>query len=529
MTAILSLVVAGLALGMGTAQEAPPATGPVRVLVLPFRNETGRAEFDVLGYSIAVTLTEKLAGVARVEVVPGGELRKITQKTQTLRCNIPEGQLSVAGSAVDAKFVAAGAIRAVGPNELEIVGLLMDAKTRKITSMAPLVGSPSDISSAETQLAVGLVREILRGVSGTVPPEVSAPRAAAPEAQLLAASASRSVDEGDLALTLGEIDSANKHYDDAARGVGDGIAAQEGAVLANAFESVCRDILAANPNHVGAIVDLGLIHCRRGDYSQAIHAYLRALEISPNEAVIHYHLALAYRGAGRTQEAIQSYEKAIALDRSFALAHNNLAVLYEDLGEYDKAIELYRKAVAAGGQSQAAALAGTNLGVALIRKGDLEAAVAALSNAIAIDPKLGDALYDRGVAYQQLNKLAEAERDYRAALEAGAKQARVYSNLGVTLYLQDKDEEAIAEYLRALAVDPKFASAYRNLAIVYEKLANKADSTAGMARESAEYWSKALQNWQAYLRGEGLSDADRALARKHVEWIQKYKGGGAGG
>ncbi len=511
------------AAGQGAAQQSAAANPALKILVLPFRNESERAEFDHVGYSAWVTLVEQLGEVRGVEVVGGSELRKVSEKLKLLRSAIPENRLAAAGSAVGARMVLGGKFGVTEKGELEIVGLVVEVQTRKVTRLKPVVCAPRELGQAEVKLAQAMISQALRGKPLRAARPRGLARAARPEAQLLAASAARMADQGDLALVREEIDAANKFYDDAARAVGDALAAEEGAALVDALEAVCRDILAANPNHVGAIVDLGLIHCRRGDYSRAVHAYLRALEISPNEPVIYYHLGLAYRKQGKTEQAIEAYRKAISLDEKFALAYNDLAVLYEELGEYDRAIELYRRAVEVGEKSEAAALAGTNLGVALIRKGDLEGAVEALSAALAVKPGLADALYDRGVAFQQLGQLAEAERDYRAALEAGGRLPRVYSNLGVVLFLQDRYQEALEQYQEALKLDPNFASAHRNLAIVYEKLASEAESGTGGTENAAEYWRKAHESWQKYLRGKDLSGADRALARRHIEWIEKYK------
>jgi tetratricopeptide (TPR) repeat protein len=56
-----------------------------------------------------------------------------------------------------------------------------------------------------------------------------------------------------------------------------------------------------------------------------------------------------------------------------------------------------------------------------------------------------------------------AEAAHRAALAANAGSAKLHNNLGYNLLLQSKTEEAIAEFRRALAIDPKMEMARNNL------------------------------------------------------------------
>ena len=51
----------------------------------------------------------------------------------------------------------------------------------------------------------------------------------------------------------------------------------------------------------------------KGELDEAIQANLKALEISPEFAVVHNNLAIAYLQAGDPQSAIEHCDRAVAL------------------------------------------------------------------------------------------------------------------------------------------------------------------------------------------------------------------------
>jgi len=72
-----------------------------------------------------------------------------------------------------------------------------------------------------------------------------------------------------------------------------------------------------------------LIHCR------AVAAYLRALNLSPNHAVVHGNLACVYYEQGLIDLAIDTYKRAIELQPHFPDAYCNLANALKEKGTLD--------------------------------------------------------------------------------------------------------------------------------------------------------------------------------------------------
>lgn len=68
--------------------------------------------------------------------------------------------------------------------------------------------------------------------------------------------------------------------------------------------------------------------------------YMRAIQINPNDANVHYNLGVAYgHMLGMDDKQLAEYKKAIELNPNFAEAHYSLAAEYFDKKEYKRAID----------------------------------------------------------------------------------------------------------------------------------------------------------------------------------------------
>jgi Flp pilus assembly protein TadD len=101
--------------------------------------------------------------------------------------------------------------------------------------------------------------------------------------------------------------------------------------------------LAAAPDHVSAMTNLGVAYYNTGQLEKAIAQYQAALDIAPNDADIHSNLAAAHVQVGDLDAALQEYQKAVELDPDLAQARFGLGVVYAELGEDAKAIEAFEQ------------------------------------------------------------------------------------------------------------------------------------------------------------------------------------------
>lgn len=75
---------------------------------------------------------------------------------------------------------------------------------------------------------------------------------------------------------------------------------------------------------------------------RAVAAYLRALSLSPNHAVVHGNLACVYYEQGLIDLAIDTYKRAIELQPHFPDAYCNLANALKEKGSVRDCFSLAR-------------------------------------------------------------------------------------------------------------------------------------------------------------------------------------------
>lgn len=102
-------------------------------------------------------------------------------------------------------------------------------------------------------------------------------------------------------------------------------------------------VLAAVPEHVDALVNLGNILYISGSDTSAASHYLQALGLNPDHVEANYNLANLLEGRGELDGAILFYQKAIHEDPEFADAHFNLAMVLEVTGDLNGAKEHWRR------------------------------------------------------------------------------------------------------------------------------------------------------------------------------------------
>ncbi|HUG37264.1 MAG TPA: tetratricopeptide repeat protein, partial [Candidatus Limnocylindrales bacterium] len=82
----------------------------------------------------------------------------------------------------------------------------------------------------------------------------------------------------------------------------------------------------------GDVMDtLGWVHYRRAAYPEAAKVFARAAELSPKNAVIHYHLGMAYARMGKKPEAVVSLRRALEVGRGIK-PNEKVVELLKELG-----------------------------------------------------------------------------------------------------------------------------------------------------------------------------------------------------
>jgi predicted O-linked N-acetylglucosamine transferase (SPINDLY family) len=221
-------------------------------------------------------------------------------------------------------------------------------------------------------------------------------------------------------------------------------------------EKLCREIVAANPNHLRALFALATIESDRGNYLAAEAYAARIVAIDTTNAEVHNLRGLALAALGRLPEAAESFARAAALMRDPAPALYNRGNILFDLGRLEEALDAYDAALASEPDHPVTHI---NRGNVLRELHRPQEALAAYDRALALDPTYADAYNNRGIALQALDRAAESLASFDRTIALNPHHADAFYNRGIALGRLRRTSEALESHKRALALDPGHADA----------------------------------------------------------------------
>jgi len=116
------------------------------------------------------------------------------------------------------------------------------------------------------------------------------------------------------------------------------------ASRAEAIDAYGR-VLSANPGHVDALINLGMLSYDGGDLEKAADCCRRAVALEDDNAVARFNLGSVLEEMGELEEARQHLRLAVRLDPRYADAHYNLAFVCEKLAAGAEAREHWQRYV----------------------------------------------------------------------------------------------------------------------------------------------------------------------------------------
>ena len=223
---------------------------------------------------------------------------------------------------------------------------------------------------------------------------------------------------------------------------------------------------------------------RKGDLEQARLAYEEALKLSPTRVDALSNLGLVYLNLGAHDKAIERLSQALAIKSDLHMVRLALAFAHFRTGQFGAAEREVARVVAADpGNPKALHL----LGLSLLKLDRIREGVTALEAALQADPKNAEAAQTLATAYIRLGEIGRAEAlldgplasgggaeihlvrgrilnakgEYRAALEELNKARELndrlpmlHTQLGYALMFLSEPEQAMSEFLAALAQNP---------------------------------------------------------------------------
>jgi len=199
--------------------------------------------------------------------------------------------------------------------------------------------------------------------------------------------------------------------------------------------------LELDPVNLQAHVALGDCYLRKGDPTEALAEYHRALALQDDYAPAWDGLGRAAETSGDDEKAIEHYRKAIKLNPGFPDPALNLGDLFMRDGRYLEAIDLFLQAIKVRPDFAAAY---NRLGVAYSRMRLNNEAIAALRQAETLEKGNPWHPVTIGGIFQELDSLVQAQREFDAALKLDSEFLDAYVAQAGLQRRQGKLSEALA-------------------------------------------------------------------------------------
>jgi TolB-like protein/Flp pilus assembly protein TadD len=282
-------------------------------------------------------------------------------------------------------------------------------------------------------------------------------------------------------------------------------------------ESVAREIALKVPSSARArLVRSGLVD------PSAFSAYLRGRYLWNR------------RTAESLQKATLCFQEAIAHDPAYAPAHAGIADCCALLTSIHLGVmpptEGMPRAIAAAEKAleldPELAEAHASLGQAsLWYEYDWPAARACFERALKLNPSYAPALQWHAAYLQTLDRVDEALAELVRALEVDPLSLVIRSAREATLYLERRYQQVIEESRKTLELDPTFVLTYFNLGRAYTQVGNHRQAIAELKKAcelSADSPAMIMQLGYAYARGGKTAEAKRMLGTLAKLARQRY-------
>ena len=192
-----------------------------------------------------------------------------------------------------------------------------------------------------------------------------------------------------------------------------------------------KRLLARNPTNVSALLALAMCYLGSGMTERAVEADRQALEIAPDDDLVHFNLANALAVQAQTSPAALAevrlhYERALQLNPRFADAYLNYVSFVQRTESDGAALGLLERARSAGVRDPGIE---TRIGVIELKRGNVEVAKQALRRGLELNPRAVGPLEAMATIAQRQERYAEAAHYFERLLEV-RPTARIAFTLG---------------------------------------------------------------------------------------------------
>lgn len=214
-------------------------------------------------------------------------------------------------------------------------------------------------------------------------------------------------------------------------------------------------------NATDCLLKLGEMNIHLRNYPTAVEHINNALRVNEQLPFAYYMKGRIYKETGDTVLAASSYQTAIEVDPDYYDAYIEIGLLYS-AAKSDLAIEYFSTALEIRPKSAEAMynLAYHYMITANGQRERLDKAFDLYDRISEVDPENPTAPYNKGFIYlEYLQEYDSAAYWFGEATRLRPGYFQAFYNRGLALESLDRNEEALAEYNRALSLQPDFTPA----------------------------------------------------------------------
>lgn len=263
-----------------------------------------------------------------------------------------------------------------------------------------------------------------------------------------------------------------------------------------------EQVLRAQPRHIGALGNLGVVYSRRERFDKAAEVYRKALELAPNEPGLLLNLGLALLKQERYGEAREPLEKLVAAQPAHRQGRELAATARLYTGDAAGALAILEQLEPGPGVSFLVSLANLKLG----RRAEAAAAFEKLESGLGRE----QAAFLRGRAYYESGLFDEAARELEPVAEGSPDARRELGKVYVSLR---RAEEAEAAFRAVLAAKPGDGESSYFLGALLVERERVAEGAALLAKANPGHWGTHYYLGKGALKRRAGAEALRHFRR----------------
>ena len=280
-------------------------------------------------------------------------------------------------------------------------------------------------------------------------------------------------------------------------------------------ESAWQALAEKYPKDAEPEAHLGLLEARQEHYDKAVACYRKALALDPAMPGLKLNMGLALFKSGDYKEAIRIFEPMLKANPAAPEAQRLTLLVgmsYYGLGQHTAASPYLKQASQDDPQNLTLLL---TLAHSCLLAREFPCVLDAYRQIVALNADSAEAHMLVGEALDEMKDPIGAQREFRAAIAANAKEPNVHFGLGYLFWTKAQYPEAVKEFQAELDNNPRQSKAQLYLADSYIQLNRDEDARPLLESLAREDSRDAMAQ-----RDLGIVDAD---AGRNEDALREFK------